>query len=131
MADVFAITDVLQRSLDYHLDRHTVVSSNLANVDTPGFRPFDLVRAAAEEGSASLPLQRTQGEHLAASGQAGDDGAYLEEDRTAPVGADGNSVSLEREMSKLAANDIRFQGAATLVTRHLAMLRYAASDGHG
>jgi flagellar basal body rod protein FlgB len=46
-------------------------------------------------------------------------------------GLDGNSVSIEREMSKLEANDLRFQAAAKLVTRQLAMLRYAANDGNG
>jgi flagellar basal body rod protein FlgB len=39
-------------------------------------------------------------------------------------------VSLEREMSKLQANDLRYQGASKLVTRQLAMLKYAASDAN-
>jgi flagellar basal body rod protein FlgB len=46
-------------------------------------------------------------------------------------GLDGNSVSLEREMSKLAANDLRYDGAVKIVTGKLAMLRYAANDGSG
>jgi flagellar basal body rod protein FlgB len=40
-------------------------------------------------------------------------------------------VSLEREMSKLAANDIHYQGASRLINNHLATLRYAASDTSG
>jgi flagellar basal body rod protein FlgB len=40
-------------------------------------------------------------------------------------------VSLEHEMSKLAANDIRFEGAVKIVTQQLALLRYAANDGNG
>jgi len=39
------------------------------------------------------------------------------EEQVVEPGADGNSVSLEREMSKLAANDLRYDGAAKLVAR--------------
>jgi flagellar basal body rod protein FlgB len=53
------------------------------------------------------------------------------EDTTVSGGLDGNSVSLEREMSKLAANDLRYDGAVKIVTGKLAMLRYAANDGSG
>jgi len=44
-------------------------------------------------------------------------------------GADGNSVSLERELAKIDANRARYATAAELVSRRLAMLRYAAGDG--
>jgi len=34
-------------------------------------------------------------------------------------------------MAKLGANDLRFGAAARIVSKRLAMLRYAASDGQG
>jgi flagellar basal body rod protein FlgB len=40
-------------------------------------------------------------------------------------------VSLEREMSKLAANDLRYDGAVKMVTGKLGLLRYVAGDGSG
>jgi flagellar basal body rod protein FlgB len=66
-------------------------------------------------------------------GPANQDAAGYEtrEDRTTIAGANGNSVSLEHEMSKLAANDIRFEGAVKIVSQQLGMLRYAANDGSG
>ena len=36
----------LRSALDYHLGRHNILTSNLANVDTPGYRAKDLKRAS-------------------------------------------------------------------------------------
>lgn len=131
MSATFQTIDALRSSLDYHLDRHNVLSSNLANVDTPGFRPQELLR----DGSGLMPGGKLGTTHQAhfetALGIAGTDGAVVVEDRSVAIGNDGNAVSLEREMSKLAANDLRFEGGVQIVSRQLAVLRYAANDGTG
>jgi flagellar basal-body rod protein FlgB len=130
MAGLFSGVDALNRALDYHLQRHNVLAGNIANVDTPGFRPMELVRAGDAETGATSALLATSERHFtsASAGGALPD-VIVREDRTAPAGADGNSVSLERESSKIAANDLRYEGAVRVVARQLALLRYAASDG--
>src|SRR3954453_1245244 len=102
MADLFASIQPLHSALDYHLERHSVLASNVAHVDTPGFRPNDLARvesteAASFAGALGVAMQRTNAAHLAAGG--GTDGASDLEGRTfqdlsAGVGNDGNYVSL-------------------------------------
>jgi flagellar basal-body rod protein FlgB len=129
MSELFSNIKPLQRALDYHSERHNVVASNIANANTPGFRPQELLRADTPDFSATLPLARTEQAHLATIDAPGRRGTDLVEDQTALAGLDGNSVSLEREMSKLSANDLRYESAAKMVTRKLAMLRYAANDG--
>jgi flagellar basal-body rod protein FlgB len=119
------------RSLDYHANRHNVLASNIANTNTPGFRPKELLRVEAEELKTTLPLVRTEHEHFNIGGFGDVHGMKVVPDESNIGGLDGNNVSLEREMSKLAANDLRFQTAAKIVTRHLGMLRYAANDGTG
>ena len=52
------------------------------------------------------------------------------EEQVVSPGNDGNAVSLEREMSKVAANNIRYEGAVRIVRSQLGLLRYAANDGH-
>jgi flagellar basal body rod protein FlgB len=42
---------------------------------------------------------------------------------------DGNSVVGEREASRLNENAVMYQAVAQGVGKHLAMLRFAASDG--
>jgi flagellar basal-body rod protein FlgB len=131
MSELFANIVPLQRALDYHSERHNVVASNIANANTPGFRPQELLRTETPALASTLPLTRTEETHLEIIDDPGRRGTDLVEDQTALGGLDGNSVSLEREMSKLSANDLRYESAAKMLTHKLGMLRYAANDGSG
>ena len=110
-----------------------MLASNVANVDTPGFRPLEVVRNDVEEPQASAPMAATHTAHYANESalflaESGEQPMSILEDHTASPGADGNAVTLEREMAKLAANDLRYEGAAKIVSAQLAGLRYAAND---
>lgn len=124
MAVDLSTVDTLQAALTYHRERHTVLAGNVANLDTPGYRPIDLERRTASD-PASLAV--TNEGHIAAPATTDfvtsfDDGGALQ-------GSDGNAVSLERELSKIDANRARYATATELVSRRLAVLRYAAGDG--
>lgn len=95
-------------ALTYHRERHSVLASNIANLDTPGFRPLDLVRQSPDSAPELV--------------ETIDDGGSLQ-------GPDGNAVSLERELAKMDANRARYATTAELVSRRIALLRYAAGDG--
>ena len=129
MADIFQ-TGGFRRSLDYHTERHNVLSSNVANTNTPGFRPKELLRDDEDAFGGTLALARTELVHFRAGGVPAQHETVISPDESRTGGLDGNTVALEREMSKLQANDLRFQGASKLVARHLAVLKYAASDAN-
>jgi flagellar basal-body rod protein FlgB len=137
MAGLFDAIQPLHRSLDFHTERHNVLASNIANVDTPGFRALELIRGEAGGddlgfGGPPLRLATSHERHFPRPGAASEpDLGEVREDPTAQIGADGNSVSLDREMSKLAANDLRYETATALVRSHLGGLRYAAGDFQG
>jgi flagellar basal-body rod protein FlgB len=116
--------DTLQAALTYHRERHTVLAGNVANLDTPGFRPLDLTRRSAEDPGA---LAVTDAHHIQTTQQT--DLVTSFDDGGAMQGSDGNAVSLERELAKIDANRARYATAAELVSRRLALLRYAAGDG--
>lgn len=128
MASIFSGVDLTQRALDYHLQRHSVLAGNVANVDTPGFRPQELVRSPEGAPGAQLRLATTDGSHLGPQGGSRVDGLELREERVVQAGGDGNAVSLEREMAKVGANQVRFEAAGRIVRQQLGMLRYAAGD---
>ena len=118
--------DALQQAMTFNRERHTVLAGNIANLDTPGYRPVDLVRGRPDGNPGTLAAT-THGTSIGAAGsdgvvQAFDDGGQLQ-------GPDGNAVSLERELAKIDANRTRYSTAAELVGRRLALLRYAAGDG--
>jgi flagellar basal-body rod protein FlgB len=129
MSDIFQVGG-FRRSLDYHTERHNVLASNIANANTPGFRPEELLRKEEDAFGGTLPLKRTESVHFQAAGVPAIHETVISPDESRTGGLDGNTVALEREMSKLQANDLRYQGASKLVTRHLAMLKYAASDAN-
>ena len=116
--------DTLQAALTYHRERHTVLAGNIANLDTPGYRSVDLARRTAGD-PANLAV--THEGHIPAP--ATRDYVTSFDDGGALNSPDGNAVSLERELSKIDANGARYATATELVSRRLALLRYAAGDG--
>lgn len=126
MSSIFSDLKPLEQMLDYHLERQNVINANIANINTPGYREKDLIPATVQD-DGSLEVTNTahlQGESAAANGHMVNDGKVT-------PGNDKNDVSLEHEMAKLMANSVRYEAGTDIISRRLAMLRYAASDGQG
>lgn len=126
---MFSNVEVGRATLDYHLERHNVLAGNVANLETPGFVPHELVRPA-EAASTTTGLRTTHSGHIALGREAGEVYEVTTEEVVQP-GNDGNAVSLERELSRVAANHLRYEGVARLVQMQIGTLRYAANDGTG
>lgn len=124
----------LHSALDYHLSRHNLLTSNLAHIDTPGYKPVDLERAnTGFSGALHVALEATHAGHMT-SGTAGsaNSAGRVVEDPGASAGGDNNGVDLDREAVKIATNQLRYDMLAQLVSSQLASLSWAASDGkHG
>lgn len=106
MFEPLNLTRMAQSLASYAGSRLGVVAHNIAQADTPGYKAMDLPSFrdvyAAESGDQAFAMRATRGGHLfgnlAATGPA-----------PAPSGgaasANGNTVSMEKEMVKMA--DIR------------------------
>jgi flagellar basal-body rod protein FlgB len=130
VANLFAGIVPLNYALDHHIERHNLLASNIANVDTPGFKPKDLARVSEASFAQELgvAMTRTDGAHVADPAGGSNVGRPFT-DATAGGGADGNFVSLDREASKLAANQLRYDVVSVLVSSHLKGLLWAANNG--
>lgn len=117
--------DQIAEAMTFHRERHAVLAGNVANIDTPGFAPRDLIAPEAAEGAA--PLERTNAAHLQAPVESAS--GEVIEDPNGEARQDGNSVSLERELAKIDANRLRYAVASQLVSKRLALIRYTAGDG--
>jgi flagellar basal-body rod protein FlgB len=133
VADLFSVIQPLHDALDYHLERHNVLASNVAHVDTPGYVPRDIARAEGPtfEAAFAVALARTHESHLPGAATMAATTGHVFEDPSAGAGNDKNFVSLDREAAKLAANQIRYDVDSTLATAQLAELAYAAGDAKG
>ncbi len=131
-----AITDIpilsmLKTRLQWAQERQRVLAENVANADTPKYRARDLAPLKFEASTelaaapgAGVTLTRTASGHIAGTGENGSSF------RTASRGPydvrpTGNSVNLEQEMMKVAANQMDYQAATALYTRSLGLLKTA------
>ena len=88
--------------------RVSVIANNVANVDTPGFRPSDVASFSQELKSAEV--RRTHPAHLDNPSHIGSEFA-IEPRPGSPEKHSGNSVSIESEMAALG--ETRSQQALT------------------
>lgn len=116
----------LRTGLDYHLQRHNVLVSNLAQAETPGYRPVDLAPGSFD-GAMNVALAATDPAHVGAG--KSDPGFRVIEDTDAKAGADGNAVDIDREAVKISTNQMRYDVLAQLASSELAGLEWAVNDG--
>jgi flagellar basal-body rod protein FlgB len=100
-----------------------VLSSNLTNADTPGYRSKDLTFRDSMTQANSL-AQTNEGHN-----EGMDSGSYQVVQENEPVNPDENGVRLEKEMARLAGNTLRYNQAIELMRKKFGILRYAASNG--
>jgi flagellar basal-body rod protein FlgB len=108
-------TALLERALAFRELRHQLITSNIANASTPGYRAFDAVLRDAIEDAPLAPRQ-TQPGHQSASADLDRVGAELERS-DAPARLDGNNVSLDSELLRLLENRTTYQAAFELLDR--------------
>jgi flagellar basal-body rod protein FlgB len=107
---------LLQRYLDVSAMRQTLVATNIANVDTPGYHTRDI--------DFRGELQR------AMNGEA-DDGAspYVVPVRGLLARPDGNNVNVDRESMLLAETQLQFKAATAILKAEFAELSSAIKEG--
>jgi flagellar basal-body rod protein FlgB len=120
------IFSMLRTKLHWSQERQRLLSQNVANADTPEFKPSDLAPpdfGAGPSRVAPLTLLRTSPAHLASS----DSTAAFDLEHGGPfeIVPTGNAVSLEDEMLKVASNQMDFQAATALYTRGLGLIKTA------
>jgi flagellar basal-body rod protein FlgB len=126
----------LEQALGYHMERHNVLSTNVAHVDTPGFRPMELERNPGTNSQdfgrhLSAAMTRTNPQHLAGAQGTAESRGQLIQSPDAIAGMDGNYVSLDQEAAKIAENQLKYEVISALASAQFRTLSYAASDGRG
>ena len=128
---------LMKVKLDYMSQRQAVLAQNIANADTPGYKAkdiaapdFDKLIQANGAPSSNLRMTVTNPKHL--SLQPGGS-AY---EVTKRVGTDeqnpnGNNVTVEDEMSKVAQNQADYQKVLNLYSKAIGMFKTAIGSTSG
>ena len=118
----------------FRTKRHLVLLNNLAHLEVPGYRAQDLnvkafqqmlseaIQDRAEGRTSTLVLGSTDGFEAS---PAGTFRPVAEEVLEGPVRHDGNTVGLERQMSKLMKNAMHIRVLSQLVDRSYRSLEEA------
>lgn len=120
---------LLRSRLSWLGQRQRVLAENIANADTPNFRPLDLepfaAAPSARAGGSAAAVVRTHPVHVATGT---DPRAYAEERqrRTFEVSPAGNAVVLDEQMAKLSQTAIDHKLATQLYRKYLGFIRTAA-----
>lgn len=121
MADfeISKASNFVQSALNARAIRQDMISGNIANVDTPGYRSRDISfenmlknesdKVFANTSSKKLELAHTDGKHLQAADDDNNGKSTLFFRDGHMVRNDGNSVDIDVESSEMAKNSTMYQ----------------------
>lgn len=136
VAGIFNFTDRLQmESLNHRIRRSHVLSSNIANAETPGFRAlgydFEEQLKEMDLGNEKLSLKVTQAKHknhaFTTNDGTIDPDVFVRPTETIPE--DGNTVDIDYEMASLAQNQILYRATVESINRKIGIIKYAIQGG--
>jgi flagellar basal-body rod protein FlgB len=138
---IFGTTiNLLGKSVDMRVKNQNLISSNVANAETPNYVPKTL--AFEDELQGALKGARGKGQfsaapharHIPIRGSASGNslgsvtGKVIETPASTP-GKDGNAVELENEMGKMAENQLMFNASVQMLSKKFEGLRSAIREG--
>jgi flagellar basal-body rod protein FlgB len=117
---------MISQRMGWLAERQRVIAQNVANADTPGYqsrdlRPLDFGRILQGLRQRLAPVA-TEGAHIQPSGSSAT-GAGRARTQPFETTLSGNTVSLEREMTKAADSAVDYQLVTNIYRRQLNMLR--------
>jgi flagellar basal-body rod protein FlgB len=127
----------LESALDLRLERQQLLSSNLANVDTPHYKPVDMefegaLRDALGANQDSVgALDRRDRGHLGSNMDFTAVEPNLVERSDVANTLDGNGVDADQEMARYADNAIRYNATLEMVRRRHGILTYTLMKATG
>lgn len=140
----------LVQKMGWLAQRQQVLARNIANANTPGFKPKDIekpdfsallegpsrgsgqsMRSPQVQQVASVPLMVTNPAHIPAA--PGDEETMAKEVeidlKDAPKRISGNAVVLENELMKVGKTAMDYELSTSIYKRYVAMFKVAI--GHG
>jgi flagellar basal-body rod protein FlgB len=123
---------VLEKALDFQSERQLLISSNISNIDTPGYQAKDIdfkgaLKAALGTGD-DLALRSTHKGHIgpnrgAVKGLQAD--PFIEPDAAK---SNGNNVNVDKEMMKLSENQISYNATVQMMAKRFSTIRAAITE---
>ena len=122
------LLSALRRQMTIATARELAATSNLANVNTPGYKARDVAFAQALDRQVQgLAPDTTDPQHLGGEATASQVPTTAVEDL--PERRDGNNVQIDRELMSMSRAASDFAAAQTVLAAKFRLVRYAINEG--
>jgi len=124
-----AIMATLHRQLTFAAAKQVVATSNIANINTPGYKAKTTTFSdtLARQVSGGPALATTNARHL--GGNADLATSVIKEAEGLPARRDGNTVQIDRELLTMNEASGQFARAQTALAAKFRLVRYAIGEG--
>ncbi len=123
----------LNRALDLRSVKNRLLASNIANIDTPDYKAFDLLIKENMTGKAGehkpLGLRVTSQGHISDVRTAHNMDIRLTRLPSSTLPGDHNTVDIGKMMASLSKNTIMYDADAQLISKKFQDLKYVISEG--
>ncbi len=119
----------LEKSLNLRGARQGILTSNIANAETPGYSakdlPFRQIMRQTMGDPSTVSVQKTHPQHFP------DPGSAPEKESGLPWSVEtvSSGVNIDQEMTKLAENNLQYQSAVQALSKKLETIKYVISGG--
>jgi len=130
--DRIPLIGMLVRRMDFLGARQRLIAQNVANADTPGYKPRELsedtfAREVSRElgGAAPVAVATTAAGHMQGTRVADGSKARSERSGTYESTPSGNAVVIEEEMTRLAETQMDYDTITGIYRKQVAMIKTA------
>ena len=122
-----SVTDLLFNQLSFRSDKQQVISSNISNINTPGYKTKDLVfehELKKVDNDKDLKMFATNSKHMTGTMDVPKTNqANLIELKGLEEQNDGNNVNLDTQMSEMSKNKVLFDALQASIKKDSRLMR--------
>lgn len=123
----------LTTALSFREMRQELISSNVANANTPGFKAkkidFEEALARALDVDGQMQMGVTDGRHHNVGGGGFNNlEPEIYDDPNGVVSENGNTVDVEAEMARMAENKLMYDALVQLINKKMGIMKYAINS---
>jgi flagellar basal-body rod protein FlgB len=125
------VKQLVEKALDFRMQRHGLIAGNMANINTPGYRSKDISfenKLKAAVGSDVLSMKKTHKDHLSHTEPISGITPDLVVPNQPAVKNDLNSVDLEKELGKMGRNNLMYSFLLQALNRKNKLLEYSITE---
>ncbi|HHV50857.1 MAG TPA: flagellar basal body rod protein FlgB [Clostridiales bacterium] len=116
--------NLMQKGLDALWLRQKVISSNIANISTPGFTASEV-----EFEDLFLEIMQSGEDRKTINRMVSELEPQIVEDQTTPINENGNNVDIDKQNVEMVRTTLAYQTVTRLMADEISREKYAINEG--